>query len=110
MSTDSSREVIVRLGEPSKTNGGSLTQNLASKGHVAVPIALQRTMSPEDVRMPAMAIPLGSGRPNIARLPVVEKEVYRIEGEVKSRHGQARSASAGRRNRTQWFVGGKRGR
>ncbi len=82
MSTDSSRQVKVRSGEPSKTNDGSLTQNLASKGHVAVPIAFQPTMPPEDVRMPAMAPQPGSGRPNIARLPVVEKEVYRIEGEV----------------------------
>lgn len=29
-----------------------------------------------------MTLPPGSGRPQVARLPVVEKEVYRIEGEV----------------------------
>jgi WD40 repeat protein/serine/threonine protein kinase len=82
MSADSSRQVTVRSGESSKNSGDSSTIKLPNKGEAAVQIAFQPTLAPEDVRVPVMTIQPGSGRPNIARLPIIEKEVYRIEGEV----------------------------
>jgi len=82
MSTDSSRQGTVRSAEPGNAIGEPSTLKPTGKGKAAVRIAIQDTGRPEDGRLPAMTIQPSSGRPNVARLPVVEKEVYRIEGEV----------------------------
>jgi eukaryotic-like serine/threonine-protein kinase len=82
MSMDTSRQITVRSGEPSNKNGDSSTLKPGSKRNAEVQKALHGRVVPSDKRVSAMTLQPGSGRPEAARLPIVEKEVYRIEGEV----------------------------
>lgn len=82
MSTDSSRHVTLRSGEPSHKNGESSTLKPPSIGNGEVKISLMPTLAPDDTHPASTTSPPGSGRWTVARLPVVEKETYRIEGEV----------------------------
>lgn len=82
MSMDSSRHVTVRSGEPIKRKGDSSASKPPSNRRVVVHRANQPTFGSTDVGGPALTVQPGSGRPTIARLPIVEKGVYLIEGEV----------------------------
>lgn len=82
MSADSSRQVTVPAGEPAQKNAALSTLKTPKPGKAEVNIAEQPTLGPVDVRLPLTTAQPGSGRPHVARLPVVEKSVYAIEKEV----------------------------
>lgn len=84
MSADSSRQVTVPSGEPLPKNAALSTLKPPMQGAVDVNVIEQETptLGPTDVRFPLMTTQPGSGRPHVARLPVVEKSVYAIEKEV----------------------------
>lgn len=82
MSTDSSRDATMCSEKTAPKVDETSTPKPSSKGAGAVHIALQSTLDQGRLQGAAMTMPPTSGRPHVARLPVVEKEVYRIEGEV----------------------------
>ncbi|HRI62968.1 MAG TPA: serine/threonine-protein kinase [Polyangium sp.] len=82
MSSDSSRHVTVRSGEPVKRKNDSSTSKPPSNPGVVAQGARQPPFGVTDTNNSPMTVQPGSGRPSIARLPIVEKSVYRIEGEV----------------------------
>jgi len=82
MSADSSRQVTVPSGEPGPKNGALSTLKPPKQGNVQVNIAEEPTLAPVDMGVVPMTKQPGSGRPHVARLPVVEKSLYAIEKEV----------------------------
>lgn len=101
MSIDSSRQIAALLKEPTTPSSNSSTLMPGSKRNAAVQIALQSMENLHDEHVSTMTIEPRSGRSHVARLPVVEKEVYRIEGEVaQGGIGRVLSARDGRLDRT----------
>lgn len=82
MSADSSRQVTVPSGEPVPSNAALSTLKTPKKVQVEVNIVDQPTLGPTAARVPLTTTQPGSGRPHVARLPVVEKSVYAVEREV----------------------------
>lgn len=82
MSSDSSRDVTVRSGEPIKKNDdGSGLEDVVRKD-VAARVALPPTIGAANQGSSSQTGGPRSGRLQVARLPVVEKDVYQIDGEV----------------------------
>jgi eukaryotic-like serine/threonine-protein kinase len=93
MSADSSRQVTVRSGEPTKMGGESSTSRPLVAGNFDVHLANQPTIGSLDMNVPRITTQPGSGRPHVARLPVVDKALYSIDDEV-ARGGIGRVLSA----------------
>lgn len=92
MSGDSSRHATMRSGEPVKEkHAGSAPSE--PRDNAAAGIDLLPTIGTANRSSSLPTIEPGSGRPHVAKLPVVDKDVYQIDGEV-GRGGIGRILSA----------------